>query len=297
MAEGTNKRNVGMTIDELKDSFHFGMHGCGYYKGTDHVNALEALRYWRKQGVKVMEIDIAKTHDGGFVALAHLMNKHYLKLVEIDIPDDADELTEDWFMGQKLCKQTTKGLTPMNLSLIVNIMKEDSELFVMFDLWRMWGRNDTSDFTKQLSKFASDEIKRRCVIEVYNKPMLEGVRSADTQLNAMYCVHGPKDPNFDEKVNPTMLKDWGINIISYPWISVECHPGEIEQYKEANFVIFSFYKDNRYNRKMKQVGINVNLVDIMYKPSNFICLRFSILLRLSKIVANRCRNVLNKGVL
>lgn len=259
-----------MDINGLRNSFQYGMHGCGFYKGTYHVNALEALKYWRKQGVKVMEIDMAKTQDGGFVALAHLMNKHYLNLVEIDIPADGEQLTESWFMNQKLCKRTTSGLSPINLSMIVELMREDPELIVMFDLWRMWERIDTRNFSEQLSILASDDIKGRCVIEVYNKTMLDGIRDADNKLRIMYCVHGSQDPHFDEEVNPTILKGLGINIISYPWLCTKDHPGELEKYKEAGFIIFSLFKDNRFSYQMQKVGVNVNLVDIKYNLRNFV---------------------------
>lgn len=271
MVEGTNKRNVGMTIDELKDTFQYGMHGCGFYKGTNHVNSLEALRFWRKQGVKVMEIDIAKTHDDGFVALAHLMNKHYLNLVEIDIPEKTDNLTEEWFLEQKLCQRTTKGLSPMNLSMVVNLMREDPELFVMFDLWRMWREEDTFLFSNKLSSLYNESgLNNRCVIEVYNRDMINGIRKADKGLNIMYCVHAPKEPEFDEDINPFALKELGINIISYPWLSTDDNPGELEKYHKEGFVIFSLYKDNRYCHIMKEAGVNVNLVDILYLPNTTI---------------------------
>ena len=52
-----------MKVEELKDKFQFGMHGCGSYKRTNHVNSLEAMRYWLGQGVKVFEVDIAQTID------------------------------------------------------------------------------------------------------------------------------------------------------------------------------------------------------------------------------------------
>lgn len=272
MAEGTNKRNVSMTIDELKDTFQYGMHGCGYYKGAYHANALEPLCYWKRKGVKVMEIDIAKTDDGKFVALAHLMNAHYLGLLDVKIPDDNTPLTEQWFMGQRLCKRTTgRGLTPMNLAMIVDKMEEDKNLFIMFDLWRMWNERDNNVFANDLKNlFQSEELINRCIIEVYNKEMLRGIKAGCSQLNIMYCVHGSSAPEFDEKVTPKVLKELGIDVISFPWTCVKEHPGEIEQYHDEGFTIFSLFKDNRYSRQMKKVGVNVNLCDILYLPSNAI---------------------------
>ena len=179
--------------------------------------------------------------------------------------NNPEELTENWFMSQKLCKRTNRGgLTPMNLSMIVDLMRDDPELIVMFDLWRMWDSKDTRDFSMCFSKLASEDIKKRCVIEVYNKNMLAGIRETESDLKVMYCVHGPQDPEFDENVSPDILKRLGINIISYPWLSAQEHPGELENYHNAGFIIFSLYKDNRYSKQMKSSGVNVNLVDNKY---------------------------------
>lgn len=267
---------MSMRFHELKNGFCYGMHGCGFYKGVYHVNAYEPFKYWQKKGVSVMEIDIAKTSDGLFVALAHLMNEHYLGLVEIlprNIASD-DIYTDKWFMNQKLCAKTTKGLTPMNLPMIVKEMVSDPNLFIMFDLWRMWERKDTRTFTQQLQS-AFDQVgvvdmADRCVIEVYNRNQLNGIRDVSNYLNIMYCVHGPQDPNFDENVSPGLLKSLGINTISFPWVCTKEHPGELEKYYKEGFVIFSLYKDNRFCRQMRKCGVNVNLVDTLYAPNTFV---------------------------
>ncbi len=258
-----------MNIEGLKNTFQYGMHGCGYYKGTNHVNTLEALKYWRKQGVKIMEIDMTKTQDGGFVALAHLMNKHYLNLVEIDIPENREDLTEEWFMNQKLCKRTTSGLSPMNLSMIVEIMREDPELFVMFDLWRMWSSEDTYLFSNKLLKlFEGSDLKDRCVIEVYNRDMINGVRRAAKDLHLIYCVHAPNVPEYEENVSPEILLGMGVKTISYPWVYAKENLTEIEEYNRKQFVIFSLSKDNLCAKQMRNAGVNVNLLDIKYNPNN-----------------------------
>ncbi len=265
-----------MRFHELKNGFCYGMHGCGFYKGVYHVNAYEPFKYWRKKGVEVMEIDIAKTSDSLFVALAHLLNEHYLGLVEITPPDNitSSDFSESWFMDQKLCAKTTKGLSPMNLPMIVEEMLNDPNLFIMFDLWRLWERKNTRCFAQQLQvlfdKADMVDMSDRCVIEVYNIDQLNGIRDVSKQLNIMYCVHGPQDPNFDENVNPERLKSLGVNTISFPWECTKEYPGELEQYHQEGFTIFSLYKDNRYCKQMRKCGVNVNLVDSLYAPNTFV---------------------------
>lgn len=264
-----------MNIEGLKNTFQYGMHGCGYYKGTNHVNSLDALKYWRSQGVKVMEIDMAKTPDGGFVALAHLMNKHYLNLVELDLPSNTEDATEEWFVSNKLCNRTTNGLSPMSLPMIIELMESDSELIIMFDLWRMWRMEDTYSFSNRLLElFHDNKLMNRCVIEVYNREMIRGIKKADNRLNIMYCVHAPREPEFEEDVSPLILKNFGIDIISYPWSFIKQYPGELESYKEQNFTVFSLSVDNRYHNQMKKAGVNVNLVDVLYSSQNFISLAY-----------------------
>lgn len=268
-----------MNINDLRNGFQYGMHGCGYYKGVSHVNALESMKYWRTKGVNVMEIDICKTGDGKFVALAHLMNDYYLNRIEIapsiDYKIDNQRYTEGWFLGKKICENTTGGLTTMNLNMIVDELSLNPEMIVMFDLWRMWDKDDTKLFSNQLVELDKGRgVLDRCVIEVYNKEMLNGIKEAKKRLNTMYCVHAPNDPKADENVTPYTLKEMGVNVISFPWESTFDHPMELETYHKEGFIIFSLYKDNRYYREMKKAGVNVNLVDVLYQPNSVLYVLF-----------------------
>ena len=258
-----------MKIQDLKTSFHYGMHGCGSYKGTNHVNSLEAMRYWMQKGVEIFEIDMARTSDDKYVALAHTMNAHCLKAVEINPYRDKsmDKYSEAWFMRNKLCERTTGGLSPMNLDVIVNEMAEHPEIIVMFDLWGLWDSDSTYSFSEQLLEKASGDIKERCLLEVYNKEMLSGIKNASPELHTMYCVHGTSADEFDGNVSPSILKDLGVNIISFPWVCTKDFPGEMEKYHESGFTIFSLSHDNRDIKKMQKAGVNVNLVDVLYTPN------------------------------
>lgn len=289
MAEGTNQADEIMVISDLKGSFLYGMHGCGYYKRAAHTNAYDALKYWQGQGVKVMEIDISKTKDNNFVALAHLMNKHYLNLIEISYPDNLadDTLTEEWFMKQKICAKTTGGMKPMNLNTIVHEMTINNDLFVMFDLWRMWEKQNTYDFAQKLKELLKKEnLLKRCVLEVYNKDMLAGIRESEPDLPIIYCVHNDiREPQFDENVSPFILKKMGVEIISFPWSQTKYYPQEIEAYHKEGFTIFSLTRNNIGSKKLKKAGVNVNLVDILYTPTSVLpILYYQSLSGLQKIV-------------
>lgn len=258
-----------MSIEDLKSTFQYGMHGCGAYKESHHTNSFEAMQYWLQRGVMVFEIDIAKTVDDRFVALAHSMEPHSLYNVEINpyCDNSANKYSEGWFMNKKLCEKTTLGLTPMNLNVIVNVMEQNPEITVMFDLWGMWDSKSTYNFSKQLLEIIRENLKDRCVLEVYNKEMLDGIRTASSLLNVMYCVHGTGAAEFDENVNPEIMKGLGIDIISFPWACIKDHPEEIEEYHKNGFTIFSLSHDNRFATAMKKKGVNVNLVDELLIPN------------------------------
>ncbi|SFC56229.1 Phosphorylcholine metabolism protein LicD [Xylanibacter ruminicola] len=264
-----------MKIQDLNSSFQYGMHGCGSYKGTYHSNSMEAMQYWIQKGVKIFEIDIAKTVDDKYVALAHVMNAHCLKNVEINPYRDCndDKYSEEWFMRSKLCSRTTSGLTSMNLDSIICEMTKNPEIIVMFDLWGLWDSNSTNSFAKLLLAKASHalmDVVNRCVLEVYNKEMLEGIRNATPELQVMYCIHGTTATEYDEDVNPTILRKLDINIISYPWNCTKNHPGELELYHKNGFTIFSLSNDNLHSKIMRKAGVNVNLVDVLYDPNNYL---------------------------
>lgn len=50
-----------ITVEKLKGSKLYGMHGCGYYAGTVHANTFEGFEYWQRNGVKIIEVDISQT--------------------------------------------------------------------------------------------------------------------------------------------------------------------------------------------------------------------------------------------
>lgn len=261
-----------MTVQELKNSFQYGMHGCGSFRDTLHSNSLEAFNYWLARGVKFFEIDIAVTSDRKFIALGHMLNPHFLKNVEINPYTDKseDKYSESWFMRNKLCRKTTGGLTPMNLESVVEKMAQNPDIIVMFDLWGMWEQNDTRFFSQQLLDNSPDHVVRRCILEVYNKKMLAGIRNVSRNINTVYCVHGSSTKEFDENVSPSILKKLGVDIISYPWICTMSHPGELKQYHNEGFTVISLSRDNRYSMRMKKDGVNINLVDNILSKASFI---------------------------
>ena len=127
-----------MTVFDLKNGFQYAMHGNGAYKGLRQTNTLDALLYWYNKGVRVFEIDMARTDDNQYVAVAHDMKDKSLRRLEIFNPPKYR--TAEWFMQQKLFSVSTKGLKPLSLQSIVNILKEHQDMIIMLDLFGMFSR-------------------------------------------------------------------------------------------------------------------------------------------------------------
>lgn len=257
-----------MTVNDLKDGFYYGMHGCGFYSGALRTNSKEAMEYWLAGGVSIMEIDISRTIDGKYVALAHAMTPKYLKRIGILDYTDKDAFTYNWFMKQALCSQWTDGLTPLDLESIIEKMDKHSNLIVMFDLWGLFTKQEAGDFAKELSQIIYNghkNLEERILVEAYNQPMIDGIReNGGDGMGIIYCVEDSSPVVKHQQIAPLDLKKQGINVISYPWNYLKSNISKLQPFKEEDLVVFSVSKDNRNARYMKEVGVNVNLVDMRY---------------------------------
>ena len=259
------------SVYDLRGKFLYGMHGCGYYKGTKHANTYEGFKFWQSRGIKIMEVDISKTSDGEYVALAHKMTPEYLRRLEITKFDDNDAFTHSWFMNQKLFRYSTKGLHPMDLQLLVEEMASDEQLMVMFDLYGLWTSEETKQFTEKLNCIIgnNDLIQQRTVIEAYNKNMIDGIRSvADNAFPIIYCIRENSAVGNHEWLKPEQLKNQGISIISYPWHYSRLYEGEMGRYVAQEFLVFSYCADNEQIENCRLGGANIVLVDVLFTKSN-----------------------------
>lgn len=247
------------SVHQLKDSFQYAMHGCGAYKGLRQTNTKEAIIHWYEKGVRVMEIDIAPTSDGDYVAVAHHLDKKDLRRLEIfNLPESR---TKDWFMSQKLFSISTSGLTPLSLESIVNLMKEKEDLIVMFDLFGLFSKEGSRQFIEKLKPYMDDpNLWDRCLLESYNIPMIEGIHTAQEEANIIACVRYEKNINEKETISPEDLLSKDVKFVSYPWYIQKLHPGEIKQYSDAGITVFSRTKSNRWTAQLINEGVSVNIV-------------------------------------
>lgn len=247
------------SVHQLKDSFQYAMHGCGAYKGLRQTNTKEAILHWYGKGVRVMEIDMASTSDGDYVAVAHHLDKKDLRRLEIfNLPESR---TKDWFMSQKLFSISTSGLTPLSLKSIVDLMKEKEDLIVMFDLFGLFSEQESKQFVEKLNAYIDDLcIWDRCLLETYNTSMIEGIDAARKDTNIIACVRYEDNINEKEAISPECLLSNGVKFVSYPWYIKALHPEEIMQYSKAGITVFSRTKSNRQSHQLIKEGVSVNIV-------------------------------------
>lgn len=280
------------TIFNLRGTFGYGMHGCGYYKGTKHANTYEGFKYWRSRGESFIEVDIARTLDGRYVALAHKMITRDLRRLEINDFSATDVFTHNWYMRQVLFCKSTNGLTPMDVKMIINELKEDKDLIVMFDLYGMWLQEETELFSKYLLQINDDErLFSRILVEAYNQDMINGINNASNgEIPIIYCVHEDSAGAHHQFLSASVLNMNNIYCISYPWSYHERYAGELEEFASNNFIIVSLSKDNRYAKKMQRGGVNIALVDNIYHKGDF-------LIKYPIYLAGRLKNLLVQKML
>lgn len=248
-----------MTVFDLKDGFQYAMHGNGAYKGLRQTNTKDALLYWYNKGIRVFEIDMAKTDDDQYVAVAHDLKDKSLKRLEIFNPPQ--NRTADWFMQQKLFSISTKGLKPLSLQSICDILKDHQDIIIMLDLFGMFSKDDSANFTQSLCEMVADRLtEKRLLLEAYNWEMVEGIKEKTDKINIIYCAR--YEDNLQEKstVSAEELIQKNVRFVSYPWYCSELHPGEIEAYAESGITVFSRTKYNTKDAMLQKAGVSVNII-------------------------------------
>ena len=247
------------TIQQLKTTFSYAMHGNGAYKGLRQTNTLEALEHWYAKGVRIFEIDMARTSDGDYVAVAHYLNRRDLRRLEIfDIPE---QCTRDWFMSQKLFSVSTSGLTPLSLESIVQLLREKKDIIVILDLFGLFQYSEARDFTLRLQGLIKeDSLWDRILIESYSGDMTEGIQAVAGCANIMACVRSELNENSPQAISPEELLSKNVQFVSYPWHYVKKHPGELASYSRAGITIVSRTKSSLGSSGLRTEGAHVNLV-------------------------------------
>lgn len=256
-----------MTVNDLYTGFHIGMHACGEMHGRRGTNCKEAFYAWYEKGVRFFEVDIAATVDGEFVAIAHGLTPKFLN--KYQITDCKEENTSDWFLKQKLFPVSIGGgLTPMSLSDVLLLVKVHSDIVVMLDPCLMKLIDFQSMLSKvyDLSRAYGISTENKILIETYTPEMQSTLVNSSLQCEGIYCVHDSRY-DFDEKI-VDKLQDMNLHFVSYPW-SVAVNEVELlKSIVQKGINVLSVFRDNLEAKKMKELGIRINLVSYYY--SSFI---------------------------
>ena len=236
------------------------MHGLGAYRGLRQTNTYDAMVHWYNKGIRVFEIDMAKTTDGKYVAIAHDLSDKALRRVELfSLPENR---TQDWFMAQKLFSISTHGLKPLSLESIIDFTKEKEDVVVMLDLFGMFGSKDTKLFVESLQEIvgSATSIWSRLLLEAYNLYMIQGIQQAGDLAQIIYCARYEGNADKQESISPNELLRRGISFVSYPWRYSKQHPREIREYANANITVFTRTVFNTKDRQLKVDGVSVNII-------------------------------------
>lgn len=277
-----------MTVNDLKNTYQYAMHGNGAYKGLRQTNTLEAMEHWYKKGVRVFEIDMARTSDNEYVAVAHYLNKKDLNRIEIF--DISEQCALDWFMRQKLFSISTYGLKPLSLQTIVEQLRLHEDLIVMLDLFGMFTRAEAAALTCAVQNCIgnSDALWDRLLLEAYNEEMADGIQCTESRAHVIACVRYEENEHDAQIVSPQMLLDRGIHFISYPWMYTAEHPGELEAFSKSGITVFSRTKDNTLEKKLRAAGVHVNILAQRYDGARILYQYPLYLLTYLKRIAVKC---------
>lgn len=236
------------------------MHGLGAYKGLRQTNSLNAWEYWYSKGIKIFEIDIAKTMDNKYVAVAHALDNKSLRRLELfNLPEYR---SFEWFMSQKLFQISTSGLSPLSIEQIVSFIEIHSDIVIMLDLFGLFERLEAKVFTEYLYLLIKDKtiIWKRILLEAYNIEMVNGIKDANDEAEVIYCARYEKTSTLEKTFSPQELIQMGIRFVSYPWHYRNRYPNEIKEFTKAGMTVFSRTKFNTKDSKLRAEGVNVNII-------------------------------------
>ena len=252
------------TVFDLQNGFSYAMHGNGAYKGLRQTNTQDAMLYWYHKGVRIFEIDMARTSDNQYAAVAHYMSRKDLRRLELF--DPPEQCTLEWFKAQKLFSISTRGLTPLSLDRIVEQLVQHEDMIVMLDLFGMFTAEEAADFTQAVCVCIGrrTELWDRILLEAYNEDMMDGIQKTSGQANVIVCVRYEENEHEETTVAPQTLLDRGIHFISYPWHYCRNHDGELKEFAREGITVFSRTKDNRNEAELKEAGVKVNILAQRY---------------------------------
>lgn len=250
------------------NKFRYGMHACGSINDLMFTNSLEAMEYWYSQGINIFEIDIDDAGNGQFVACHNFSRDTFRKMEIEDIPEYC---TYEWFKKQKLYHKKTKGLTPLTLKSIFELLHKYPDRIVMIDP-KVYSYSKTLLLLDKIKCYMNrfDIERERIIFETYNEDMIRATMEYRGIMQYQYCIDDEIQMGSSEKMRGwkldkkiEFLKNNNIYILSYPWKFAVEKLEILKRLKEEEFIIFSKTRNDIFSELLKKAGINVNLIDYL----------------------------------
>lgn len=166
-------------------------HACGSIDGITLTNSLEAFQENYKKGYRVFEVDLSITADGVPV-LEHDWEYTY-HTVKMGNSNVTDAPTHEEFMAAKFYNK----YTPMDIPMILALMEEYPDIYVMTD-FKVPSEQETKSAFQQIVQ-ASQEIGNpalldRFIVQIYSMNFKTWVDSVYEFENYVYtCYMAPQE--------------------------------------------------------------------------------------------------------
>ena len=147
----------------------------------------------------------------------------------------------------------------------------------MLDLYGMFNKESVVDFLNSLQKLIGNDesLYNRLLIEAYNIETSIIIMKRLSTACVIYGIHYEESDwvdtygnrengdNFDIVTPETLIQN-GIRYVSYPWYYCKQRPGELEDFVRKGICVLSRTNSNKEYKKLKALGVSINLVDYKY---------------------------------
>lgn len=264
------------TIQDFKKGFHIGMHGLGMLHGIPHTNSLEAFKVWRKENIYFYEVDIAVTDDKQYILLAHNATAKDIRKLEVTETPPDGIYSLDWIRGIRTCKKSIKnGLQINTIQELLEVVANDDKIVVMID---PYGRsfNEIANIAEIIAEYGRKypNLTDRVLLELYTLDDIAKIQEKNKDLHIIGCVREEGYDFWGKNKKFSIVQK--IDFVSCKWKYIEEEKKLIDYCNRNNIGILSLTRFDIFLNKKKNIGINVNLVDV--------CGRGNILVYLKEIL-------------
>lgn len=193
-------------------------HACGGIDGMVYSNSLEALEYSIKEGYKLIEVDLMQTADNEII-LTHNLDTDAEGNVIIPKHDD--------FMNKKI----NYVLSPMDVNMLLQIMKENKDIFIILDV--KGGMEVYDLIVKNAKENNLEECLDRFIVQVYTLlDLSQYPPEFKHYLLTLYAL----GQNDSKKIVQYCLEN-DIHVVTMPGTWISCR-NDIKYYEEYNIKVY-----------------------------------------------------------